>query len=141
MQRRGLHGAFRVRRKTTIISVIAASTLVAGGAVALTAGSAGAAPLDPMGPMTSALAAELSQNVNQHVIVILKDQPSQAAAGSNAQTVRADAIASAQQPLMSELAQVHATQIKHYALVDSFAATVSVGGTAQERCHGGGGRT
>jgi hypothetical protein len=127
MQRRGLHSGFRVRRKTTIISVIAASTLVAGGAVALTAGSAGAAPLDPMGPMTSALAAELSQNVNQHVIVILKDQPSQAAAGSNAETARADAVQSAQQPLMSELAQVHATQIKHYALVDSFAATVSAG--------------
>jgi hypothetical protein len=117
----------RGNRKRTIFSVAAASALVAGGAVALTAGSAGAAPLDLMGPMTSALAADLSQNVNQNVIVMLKSQPSQAAAGSTAETVRADAIASAQQPLMSELAQVHATHIKHYTLVNSFAATVSAG--------------
>jgi len=115
------------RRRTAIISVAAASALVAGGAVALTAGSAGAAPLDLMGPMTSALAAELSQNVNQHVIVIMKSQLPQAAEGSKAGTVRADAIASAQQPLMSELAQVHATHIKRYTLVNSLAATVSAG--------------
>jgi hypothetical protein len=81
--------------------------------------------------MTSALAAELSQNVNQHVIVVMKNQPSQAAAGSQASTVRADAIASAQQPLMSELAQVRATHIKRYSLVDSFAATVSAGEEAR----------
>src|ERR1700734_575619 len=127
MRVRGKNSVFRVRNRTTIISVVAASALVAGGAVALTAGSAVAAPDNPLGPMTASLAAQLSQNVNQHVIVIMKDQPSQAAAGSSAETVRADAIASAQQPLMSELAQVHATQIKHYALVDSFAATVSAG--------------
>jgi hypothetical protein len=127
MHRRGNQSAFRVRSRTTIISVVAASALVAGGAVALTAASAGAAPLNLMGPMTSALAAQLSQNVNQHVIVLLKEQPSQAAVGSKAESVRADAISSAQQPLMSELAQVHATHIKRYTLVDSFAATVSAG--------------
>jgi hypothetical protein len=127
MQRRGNRSAFRVRSRTTAISVVAASALVAGGAVALSAGSAGAAPLDLMGPMTSALAAQLSQNVNQHVIVVLRDQPSQARVGSSAESVRADAISSVQQPLMSELAQVHATHIKRYTLVNSFAATVSAG--------------
>jgi hypothetical protein len=127
MRVRGKNSVFRVRNRTTIISVVAASALVAGGAVALTAGSAVAAPDNPLGPMTASLAAQLSQNVNQHVIVIMKSQPSQAAAGSKAETVRADAIASAQQPLMSELAQVHATHIKKYSLVNSFAATISAG--------------
>ncbi len=34
---------------------------------------------------------------------------------------------SSQKPLMSELSQVHATHVKQYALINSFAATVSSG--------------
>ena len=136
------------------ISVAAVAVLVVGCAVALTAGSAGATPLRSrgalgnggaldvggalgkggalgnrgvLGPMTSALAAELSQNVSQHVIVVMKDQPAQAAAGSQAASVRADTIGSVQQPLLTELARTHATHIKRYTLVNSFAATVSAG--------------
>ena len=41
--------------------------------------------------------------------------------------MRSDAIAAKQAPLMSELRQVHATHVKSYRLVNSFAATVSAG--------------
>jgi hypothetical protein len=121
----------RVRGGATVLSIAAASALVAGGAAAVAAGPARAASLDLLGPMTPALATSLSQDVSRPVIVIMKDQPPQASAGSRAETVRSDAISSAQQPLLSELAQVHATHIKRYTLVNSFAATVSAG--EQER--------
>ena len=87
-------------------------------------------------PLTAALAAQLSKNVNDHVIVILKSQPAAAAAGSHAATLRSAAIASAQASFMSELRAVHATRIKSYSLVDSFAATVSAGEAARLKANG-----
>ena len=47
--------------------------------------------------------------------------------GSQAAVSRAAQIASLQAPLMSELSAVHATHVKPYRLIDSFAATVSPG--------------
>jgi hypothetical protein len=94
------------------------------------AGPATAAPAArnvALQPMTPALAAQLSQHVNQHVIVILKSQPAAAPVGSNAATVRASAIARQQAPFISELREVRATSVKSYRLVNSFAATVSAG--------------
>ncbi|HTW01955.1 MAG TPA: hypothetical protein VMF87_16775 [Streptosporangiaceae bacterium] len=102
--------------------------LVAGQAVL--AGSATAAPAAlnvATAPMTPALAAQLSTNVNQHVIVIMRGQPAAAHEGSQAAATRSSMIRSEQRPLMSELSQVHATHIKAYTLVNSFAATVSKG--------------
>ncbi len=66
-------------------------------------------------------------NVDQHVIVIMRSQPAQDRVGSAAATTRAGAIHSAQRPFMTELAQVHASHIKAYTLVNAFAATVSAG--------------
>jgi Subtilase family/Peptidase inhibitor I9 len=103
-----------------------AAALIAGQAVA--AVPASAAPTAPgalFGPMTPALAAELSQNVNRPVIVIMKDQPGQAPVGSSAATERTNSVRGTQQPLMSELSQVDATHVKTYSLVNSVAATVS----------------
>ena len=82
-------------------------------------------------PMTAALAAQLSKNVNRHVIVIMRSQLAAAHVGSRAAATRSDAIAAYQAPLMSELREVHATHIKSYRLVDSFAATVSAGEVAR----------
>ena len=65
--------------------------------------------------------------MNQHVIVIMKSQLRAARVGSAAANARAGAIAGDQKPLMSELSQVHATHVKAYRLVNSFAATVSAG--------------
>jgi hypothetical protein len=116
----------RGRRLSLLAAVAGTTALIAGQAVA--AVPASAAPLGPdalFGPMTPALAAVLSQNVNRPVIVLMKNQPAQAPVGSSAATTRMSDIHTVQQPLMGELTQVHATHVKNYSLVDSFAATVS----------------
>ena len=81
--------------------------------------------------MTSALAAQLSKGVNQHVIVIMKTQFPAAQLGTRAAVTRAGKVASVQAPLLRELREVHATHVKAYALVDSLAATVSKGEVAR----------
>jgi hypothetical protein len=106
--------------------------LVAGQGVLAGAATAAPAALNvATAAMTPALATQLSQNVNQHVIVIMKSQLAAAPAGSQANATRSSMIASKQRPLMSELSQVHATHIKAYRLVNSFAATVSKGEEAR----------
>ena len=123
----------RMRGKKLSIVTAAAAALVAGQA-AVAVAPASAAPLDLFGPMNTSLAAELSQNVNQNVIVIMKSQPKQDPVGSTAATTRASAIRSAQQPFVTELTQVHATHVKSYTMVNAFAATVSA--SEQERLSG-----
>jgi hypothetical protein len=108
-----------------ITAVAGATALIAGQSVAASAATAGVSAL--LGPMTPALAAQLSQNVDQPVIVIMKNQPGQVPVGSRAASTRATAISSAQAPVMSELTTVHATHVKNYSLVNAFAATVSAG--------------
>jgi hypothetical protein len=77
------------------------------------------APADATAPLTSELAARLSQSANRPVIVIMKNQ----FAGVDA--------ASDQAPVMSELHQVNAARIKPFRMVNSFAATVSDGEVAR----------
>jgi Peptidase inhibitor I9 len=111
-------------------AVAGATALVAGQAAsAVTVAPASASAVTPAlyGPMTPALATALSQHVNQHVIVIMKGQLAQKRVGTAAATTRAGAIHTAQRPFMTELAQVHATHVKSYTLVNAFAATVSAG--------------
>src|SRR3984885_8952655 len=122
-RRRKRHG----RSLLTVPAVAGATALVAGRAAAVTAAPASVAPLALFGPMTPALAATLSQHVDKHVIVIMKGQLTQQRVGTKAAATRAGAIDTAQRPFMSELAQVHATHVKSYTLVNAFAATVSAG--------------
>jgi hypothetical protein len=135
MQRRMTGGVRAHARKRIIPLVIAAVSvpaLVAGqSVVAVAATAAPAAPDAVQAPMTPTLAAQLSKNVNQPVVVIMKSQPAAAPVGSHAATVRAGVITSQQAPLMSELSEVHATHVKAYQLVNSFAATVSAGEEAR----------
>ncbi len=132
------------RTASLVITAAAIPALVAGQAAA--AGAATAAPAAPSSaaarsaaqqPMTAALAAQLSRNVDQHVIVIMKSQLAAAPVGSHAAVLRSDAIATEQAPLMSELRQVHATHVKSYRLVNSFAATVSAGEAARLKATAG----
>jgi hypothetical protein len=118
-----------------IAAAAAIPALVAGQSVAAMAAPAAQAAVVAQSaatqPMTPALAAQLSQNANQHVIVIMKSQPAAAQMGSAAATARASQIASMQKPLMAELGQVHAQHVMPYRLVNSFAATVSAGEAAR----------
>ncbi len=136
MQGRMDGGSPRAHARSRITSLVIASAsvsaLVVGqAAVATAATAAPSAENVATAPMTSALAAQLSQNVNQHVIVIMKSQLPAARVGSAAANTRAGLIASYQKPLMTELSQVHATHVKPYRLVNSFAATVSAGEEAR----------
>ena len=71
-----------------VLAVSAAAAAVLGGVpavvIAATAGGASATSSPAFGPLSPTLAAELSQNVNQPVIVVLKDQFGAAAAGTSA---------------------------------------------------------
>ncbi len=118
------------RKKT-----IALLAMAVGVPAAIGAQSVAAAPTATSGPLTPALARRLSQNANQHVIVILKSQPAAAHVGSSAAARRADAIEATQAPLISELRAVHATHIKTFQLVDAFAAAVSKGEAARLRAN------
>jgi hypothetical protein len=109
-----------------VLAVVAGTSVMA-----VAASAAPERPVSGYAPFTRALAAQLSKNVNQHVIVVLKHQFSAAHVGSRTARVRADLVANAQAPLMAELRAVHATHIKAYRLVDSFAATVSKGEVAR----------
>jgi hypothetical protein len=116
------------------IATAAVPLLIAGQAA--TAGTAGATPApataSPLtAPMTSALATQLSRNVNQHVIVLMKNQPAQDHVGSSAEATRATTVRNAQKSLMTELGQVHATHVKQFQMVNALAATVSSGEEAR----------
>jgi hypothetical protein len=136
MQRRTAGGAPKVRSRRRSLSIFVTAAVVS----ALLAGryvAAGTPPAAPAAlsvaqpPLTPALAAQLSQDVNRHVIVIMKDQYGSAPVGSQAAADRSALIASDQAPLMSELGQVHATHIEAYRLTNAFAATVSAGEEAR----------
>jgi hypothetical protein len=62
--------------------------------------------------------------------VVLKNQFGQAAAGTPAASARAGAVSGSQSALLVELAEVHATGIKRFTLVNSVAATVSANSKA-----------
>ena len=112
-----------------VLAVSAAAVAVLGGVpaavIATTAGGASATSDPTFGPLSPTLAAQLSQNANQPVIVVLKNQFGTAAAGSTASDVRSAAVAASQTSLLSQLSQVHATGVKQFTLVNAVSATVS----------------
>ncbi len=77
--------------------------------------------------MSAELAAQLSKNVNQDVIIIMKSQHANALKGTSEALQRANTIADEQAPLMNELRQVQAVNIKSFKLVNALAARVSQG--------------
>jgi Subtilase family len=118
-----------IRRRLTLVAAAATvPTLVLGqSAVALAAPAAPSAGAQ----LTAALAAQLSTNVNRHVIVIMKTQFQAAVVGSRTQAARSAAAASSQAPLRAQLTRVHATHVRSYSLVNAMAATVSPGEEAR----------
>jgi hypothetical protein len=69
--------------------------------------------------LSDAEAARLSQNADQHVIVIMKSQHGAAEAD------RLGTMAAEQAPLLNELRQMRAANIKSFRLMNAFSATVS----------------
>jgi hypothetical protein len=88
-------------------------------------------------PLTAALAAQLSKNVSDRVIVIMKSQPKVTKPGTAASATRSATIASIQAPVLSELRQVHATHIQTYRLVNALSAMVSAGEAARLKATAG----
>ncbi len=117
---RAFFGA-RSRLTAATLTVVAVSVLgLAGAWVASAATGAGARQR-----ALSSRATQLSRQVRQHVIVIMRDQLAPARVGSRAAAIRADEIRVAQAPIMRQLRAAGATEIKGYTLLDAFAATVS----------------
>jgi Subtilase family/Peptidase inhibitor I9 len=130
MRARGVGQAPKARARNRAVSLLVATAsvpaLILGQSVVASAASvAKAAPSAARQPMTAPLAAQLSKNATDHVIVIMKSQPTVVREGTMASARRSAAIAGIQAPMMAELRQVHATHITTYRLVDAFAATVS----------------
>ncbi len=129
----GARGNRSGARAGSVFLVAASATAVVTGTVAIgPAGTAIAAPAAVSQPaMSAALAARLSRNATRHVLVFMKDQPAVAAPGSAAAKIRASAIAASQGPVLGELAQLRATHVVAYHLVNVLAATVSAGEAAR----------
>jgi len=124
----------RIAVAASIPALVAGQSLVGAAApasAAVTAAPAVSAAFAATQPMTAALAARLSKNASQHVIVIMKSQLAAARVGSSAQSARSAVIASDQAPVMSELRAVHATHLQSYKLVNALSATVSKGEAAR----------
>ena len=124
-----------IRTLSRLAAVASVPALVLSQSVTAGAAPAGPAAGGPAGPMTAALAAQLSRHATQHVIVIMKGQPAAARAGTSASSRRSAAIASTQAPLMTELRQVHASHVHAYRLVDALSATVSAGEVTRMRAN------
>jgi Subtilase family len=134
--RRRAGSVLLVGTSAAVLVVAQAAAAVAAPATPSAAGRATTASLAmttslAMQPLSAAQAAQLSQHVNQHVIVFFKNQPRAAKVGTGAFRTRAGRITAFQQPLMGELSQVHATHVQSYTLVNSIAATVSAGEEAR----------
>ena len=123
--------ARRGARSVLLVGASAATLVVAQAATAVAAPVVTSAAGQAQQPLSAAQAAQLSQHVNQNVIVFLKDQPKPARAGTSAAGVRAGMITSNQSPLLGEFRRVHATHVRSYTLVNSVAATVSAGEEAR----------
>jgi hypothetical protein len=131
-----LGGRTSRRSISLLIAAAAAPALVASqGILAASAATASPAQSSVLGKLTPALAARLSKNVNQHVIVVMKSQLAQARVGSRSAATRSAAVRRSQSPLMTELREVHATHVKSYTLINSFAATVSKGEESRLRAN------
>lgn len=112
-------------KKTKLLAGAAILSLVAAGqfagtrvAEALTTGQQ---------PLTPSQAASLATNVNQKVIVVLKDQVPQAPASRSEVRTRSTIESGEQHPILAELGQTKARDVHSYTALNAVAATVSSG--------------
>jgi hypothetical protein len=121
-------------RAVTLLAAVSVPAVVAAQAVVTLQAPAAASTVSAsaaQAPLTAPMAAQLSKNASQHVIVMMKQQFAAAKVGTHAAAMRSGAVANAQAAVMGELNQVHATHVKPYRLVNALAATVSKGEVAR----------
>jgi hypothetical protein len=117
----------RVRPRARTLSLFLAAAAIAVASVSVAGASVRAKPQR----LTKALAAQLSRTANQHVIVIMKSQLRQAHVGSRGAALRIAQVKAEQAPVLAQLRQVHARDIKSFQLLNSFSATMSKGERAR----------
>ena len=77
--------------------------------------------------LSASEARALSTGVTDHVIIVLRDEPTAGAVNGPEAAARFRAIATAQAPILSDLRQTAARKVRAYSLVDAVSATVSAG--------------
>src|SRR5579884_860573 len=119
-------------RVASLVAAVAVPALIMSQGAAFTAATSAPSTVGAVqAPVTSTEATQLAQDVNQPVIVIMKNQPAAQPVGSKAAAARANAVTASQGSVTSELRQVKATNLKSFALINSVAATVSAGEEAR----------
>src|SRR5262245_34269379 len=112
-----------------VLLVAISLTAPAQGAISHHAGTASRAVSAQSGlrPLTSALARQLSRNVADKVIIVLRNQ-FRGLPDTPANSARREAdVRTAQHGVLAELAATHARHVKSISLVNAVAATVSPG--------------
>src|SRR5215469_8812735 len=112
-----------------VLLIAMSMTAQAQGATGQVAGAASRATSVRGGqqPLTPALAKELSRDVTDKVIVVLKNQLARLPDTPANSARRTAAVAAIQRAVLSELAATHARNVKTISLVNAVAATVSPG--------------
>jgi hypothetical protein len=111
----------RATTRSTAVIATAITGLFAGGVALSTATAA------PQTALSSAAAKRLSTDVDQKVIVVLKDQVASVPAAPSTLPERKDRVEQAQAPVISELDATSADAIHPYTAINAVAATVSSG--------------
>jgi hypothetical protein len=113
-------------RRTRALMVVAAGTLLAlgSGSPAVAAPAAPPAP-GTHGPLTAADVARLAAGADRRSIVILRNQHAELPARGVTAAARTRSVDGDQAPLRSELALLHAGDVRGFHLVNAVAATIS----------------
>jgi peptidase inhibitor I9 len=107
----------------TVTAVVPVMALVAVGSLA--GGTAAAATTQA--PLSAAQAQALSTNVSDRVIVVFKNQLSATPENAANQSARQSAVAAVQNPVVNELNETKAQNLKTFQIINALSATVSPG--------------
>jgi hypothetical protein len=102
-------------------------TLLAVGSVAGTADGAAAEAATTQAPLSAAQAQALSTNVSDKVIVVFKNQLSATPENVANEAARQSAVAAVQDPVINELNETKAQNLKTFQIINALSATVSPG--------------
>jgi Peptidase inhibitor I9 len=107
------------------INLVTACLLTVATSVMLSSGAGAAVSGSTVKPAAQSRAPALSNKVNDKVIVVLKNQVSNVPDTVKLRSQRDAAVAAIQRPVLRDLAQSHAQNVKAYQIIDAMSATVS----------------